>query len=41
MDSEALKEEIRRAYGEGSVIDDEEFHEGNVCVVVPARNYRG
>lgn len=28
-------------YGEGFVIDDEEFHEGNVCVVVPARNYRG
>jgi DNA-binding IclR family transcriptional regulator len=37
----ALGEEIARVRELGYAVDDEEFHQGNVCVAAPVRNWRG
>jgi DNA-binding IclR family transcriptional regulator len=37
----ALGEEIARVRELGHAVDDEEFHQGNVCVAAPVRNWRG
>ncbi len=36
----ALRAEIARVRNQGYAVDNEEFHEGNVCVAAPIRNYR-
>ena len=36
-----LRQELDRIKGRGLAVDWEEFHEGNVCVAAPIRNYRG
>ena len=36
----ALRAEIARVREQGYALDKEEFHEGNVCLAVPVRNYR-
>lgn len=38
---EVLKRELERVRAQGYAVDWEEFHEGNVCVAAPVRNYRG
>mgnify|MGYP001133231595 CR=1 FL=1 len=38
---ELLQRELARVRQQGYAIDWEEFHEGNVCVAAPVRNYRG
>lgn len=36
-----LRRELEGVRKAGYAVDDEEFHEGNVCVAAPVRNYRG
>lgn len=36
-----LRQELERVKEQGFAVDWEEFHEGNVCVAAPVRNYRG
>lgn len=36
----ALRTELARVQDQGFAVDNEEFHEGNVCVAAPIRNYR-
>lgn len=38
---ELLRRELERVQKQGYAIDWEEFHEGNICVAAPVRNYRG
>ncbi|MCS7216124.1 MAG: IclR family transcriptional regulator [Candidatus Bipolaricaulaceae bacterium] len=38
---ELLRRELERVRQQGYAIDWEEFHEGNICVAAPVRNYRG
>lgn len=40
-DQSVLKQELERVKARGYAVDWEEFHEGNVCVAAPVRNYRG
>jgi len=40
-DPEALRVQLRDVLAKGFAVDHEEFHEGNVCVAAPIRNYRG
>jgi len=40
-DPKTLRAEITRVRNQGYAVDNEEFHEGNVCVAAPIRNYRG
>lgn len=38
---EVLRRELERVRTQGYAVDWEEFHEGNICVAAPVRNYRG
>ncbi|MEM3566858.1 MAG: IclR family transcriptional regulator C-terminal domain-containing protein, partial [Candidatus Bathyarchaeia archaeon] len=38
---ELLRRELEQVRKQGYAIDWEEFHEGNICVAAPVRNYRG
>jgi len=38
---ELLRRELERVRQQGYATDWEEFHEGNICVAAPVRNYRG
>ncbi len=38
---EVLKRELEQVRSQGYATDWEEFHEGNICVAAPVRNYRG
>lgn len=38
---EVLRRELERVRIQGYAVDWEEFHEGNICVAAPVRNYRG
>jgi len=38
---EILKEELRKVRDQGFAIDNEEFHEGNICIAAPIRDYQG
>jgi DNA-binding IclR family transcriptional regulator len=40
-DPERLKEELSKVRKRGYAIDNEEFHEGNMCIAAPVRNYQG
>lgn len=40
-DPELLRRELERVRQQGYATDWEEFHEGNICVAAPVRNYRG
>ncbi|MFQ5814738.1 MAG: IclR family transcriptional regulator C-terminal domain-containing protein, partial [Anaerolineae bacterium] len=40
-DREKLREELRKTRERGYAIDNEEFHEGTVCVAALVRDYRG
>jgi DNA-binding IclR family transcriptional regulator len=40
-DPEALRRQLARVCERGYALDEEEFHEGNVCVAAPVRDYRG
>lgn len=40
-DPESLRRGLAQVRKEGYALDQEEFHEGNVCVAAPVRNYRG
>lgn len=40
-DPEAIRRELEEVMARGYAVDWEEFHEGNVCVAAPVRNYRG
>lgn len=40
-DPELLKRELEQVRAQGYAVDWEEFHEGNICVAAPVRNYRG
>ncbi len=39
--AEVLRRELERVRVQGYAVDWEEFHEGNICVAAPVRNYRG
>ena len=39
--AELLRRELERVRQQGYATDWEEFHEGNICVAAPVRNYRG
>lgn len=40
-DPRELERELRKVREQGYAIDDEEFHEGNMCIAAPVRNYQG
>lgn len=40
-DPALLRQELERVRHQGYATDWEEFHEGNICVAAPVRNYRG
>ncbi|MCR4392410.1 MAG: IclR family transcriptional regulator [Candidatus Acetothermia bacterium] len=40
-DPEVIRRELVGVRARGYAVDWEEFHEGNVCVAAPVRNYRG
>jgi DNA-binding IclR family transcriptional regulator len=40
-DPEVIRRELEGVLARGYGVDWEEFHEGNVCVAAPVRNYRG
>ena len=37
----ALRAQLVQVRNQGHAVDNEEFHDGNVCVAAPVRNYRG
>jgi len=40
-DTARLKEELRRVCAQGYAVDNEEFHEGSLCVAAPVHDYQG
>lgn len=40
IEPKALRAEITQVRNQGFAVDNEEFHEGNICIAAPIKNYR-